>query len=139
MKHHTDKILLAAFLLTLFTYAAVLAAFIQYGGNNSEAPRLILLLRQFHLWLALGFHAVPAFCIQLLAARSAKRKWLAALPSVLLAGWLVFCLYNWAGAAGWDTLGWALLLWGTIAPAAGCALAWAAYGLGQLRQRRAVA
>lgn len=135
MKTRTDKILLAVFFLSLLAYMVILTLFIQYGGNNSEAPWLILFLRRLHLWLVLGFHSVPAFCIQLFAARSAKRKWLAALPSVLLAGWLVFCLYNWAAATGWDTLGWALLLWGSIAPAAGCALAWAVYGLHRLYKR----
>lgn len=135
MKNRTDKILLVVFILSLFAYAAILTAFIQYGGNNSEASWLILFLRRLYLWLVLGFHAVPAFCIQLLSARRANRKWLAALPSALLASWLVFCLYNWTAATGWDTLGWLLLLFGSIAPAVGCALAWAAYGCWSLYRK----
>lgn len=135
MKTRTDKILLAVFVLSLLAYAAILASFIQYGGNSSEASWLVLLLRQLHIWLVLAFHAVPAFCIQLFAARRAKWRWLAALPSVLLVGWLAFCLYSWLTAIGWDTLLWVLLLWGSIAPAAGCVLAWAVYGCWRLYRK----
>ena len=135
MKSHTDKILLAVFLLSLLAYATILASFIQYGGNNSAAPWLILFLRWLHLRLVLCFHAVPAFCIQMFAARRAKQKWLALLPSILLVSWLVLCLYNWTTAVGWDTLGWILLLWGSIAPAAGCALAWAVFGCWKLYRK----
>lgn len=135
MKNRTDNILLKTFFLSLLAYVVILASFIQYGGNNSEASWLILFLRWLHLRLVLCFHAVPAFCIQMFAARRAKRKWLALLPSILLVSWFIFCLYNWITAIGWDTLGWVILLLGSIAPAVGCILAWIVWFVMKKRHR----
>ena len=134
MKNRTDRLLLWGAALSALLYGVIFAAFLQYGGNGSEAPWLVLLFRQLNLWLTLGFHAVPFLCLQLLLCRR-TRPWLAALPSGAVAAAALGCLYGWYTATGWDTLGWFLLLCGCAAPAAGCALAWAVYGLGRLRER----
>ena len=65
------------------------------------------------LWYAAP--VIPAFCFQFLLCRNIKRKWAAALPAVLLISWCLLVL--------------------SIAPAAGCALAWAVYGLHRLYKR----
>ena len=46
-----------------------------------------------------------------------------------LAAWSTLGFFN---AADWDVLGWGLLLLLCAAPAAGCALAWAVYGVQRL-------
>ena len=86
------------------------------------------------LWYAAP--VIPAFCFQLLLCRNIKRKWVAALPAVLLIGWCLLCLIQMFINTGWDALGWAIFLALSAAPAAGCALGWAAYGLGRLHQKK---
>ena len=85
------------------------------------------------LWYAAP--VIPAFCFQLLLCRNIKRKWAAALPAVLLIGWCLLCLIQMFINTGWDALGWAIFLALSAAPAAGCALAWAVYGLHRLYKR----
>ena len=134
MKNRTDQILLALFVLSLVLYGVILVTFIEYGGRVSPAPLGVLLFRQLHVWLALGFHAVPFFCLQLLLCRTARRR-VAALPALLLSAFLLACAAGYLRATGWDALGWVILLLGCAAPAVGCVLAWAVYGFHRLYQR----
>lgn len=135
MKKRTDRLLLAGFLLSLELYLALLLAFLFLGGNNSPAPWPVLLSRQLHLWLVLGGHAVPFFCLQLLCCRRTGGRWVAVLPLALVAGAVLCFAWGYFTATGWDTLGWGILLAGSIAPAAGCVLGWAVWGLERLFRR----
>lgn len=74
------------------------------------------------------------FCLQLLLCRRAWR-WVAAIPAVALIGAALWFAYGFFTATGWDSLGWGVLLVLSIAPAVGCALAWAVYGFHQLYKR----
>lgn len=120
MKKRTDFILLTVLLLSLAVYAANIV----YG---MEYP--------FNVYLLLGFHAIPAFCLQLLLCRR-TRRWVASLSLPLLALAALFFAYKSYISTGWDGLGWLILLGLCIAPAVGCVLAWAAYGLSRLYQKK---
>ena len=109
MKNRTDKILLAVFLLSLSAYAAMAYTYITYDFG-------------------------PAFCLQLLLCRRI-RCWVAAIPALVIVGAVLLFAYNFFTATGHDTLGWALLMILSIAPAAGCVLAWAAYGCWRLYRK----
>ncbi len=86
------------------------------------------------LWLSVS--AVPVFFLQLWLCRLKNVRWtrwlpLCALFLVALVGAAYF--FGFVGS-GWDTLGGGILLCWCIAPAAGCALGWLAYG-GKLPRR----
>lgn len=86
------------------------------------------------LWLSVS--AAPVFCLQLWLCRLENVRWtrwlpLCALFLVALVGAAYF--FGFVGS-GWDTLGGGILLCWCIAPAAGCALGWLAYG-GKLTRR----
>ena len=135
MKTRTDKILLAVFLLSLPAYAAIAYTYITYDfGQFTPSHFEIWFTHRFLLWMSLGFHAVPAFCLQLLLCRR-KRRWVAALPAAATVGAALWFAYGFFTATGYDTLGWAILLILSIAPAAGCVLAWVAYGIHQFYKR----
>ena len=130
MKNRTDKILLAVFLLSLSAYAAMAYTYITYDfGQFNPSHFEIWFARRFLFWMSLGFHAVPAFCLQLLLC------WAAAIPALVIVGAVLLFAYNFFTATGHDTLGWALLMILSIAPAAGCVLAWAAYGCWRLYRK----
>ncbi len=128
MKNRTDKILLAVFLLSLAAYAFLLLIYLEIIDLGLEWGTL-------QAWLLLTFHAVPAFCLQLLLCRRTQR-WIAALPALLTAFAAFWFAYGSFTDGGWDGLGCLILLLLCAAPAAGIALAWAVYGFGRLRQRR---
>lgn len=121
MKTRTDRILLAVFALSLAFYAADIV----FGKGYYP----------WEIRLAFSFHAIPAFCLQLLLCRNIRRKWVAALPAVLLIGWCLLCLIQIFINTGWYALGWAIFLALSAAPAIGCALAWAVYGFHRLYKR----
>ncbi|USF26634.1 hypothetical protein N510_001564 [Firmicutes bacterium ASF500] len=127
MKNRADKILLTVFLLSLPAYAAMAYTyltyeFVQFAPSHFE----IWFARRFLLWMSLGFHAVPAFCLQLLLCRR-TRRWVTVLPTAAIAGAAFWFVCGFFTATGHGTLGWALLMILSIAPAAGCVLAWVAW------------
>ena len=129
MKNRTDKILLTVFLLSLPAYALILLTYLEI--IPVDFPLELFSLRA---WLALTFGAVPAFCIQLLLCRKTQRR-VAVIPALVIVGAALWSAYSWLTSTGWDGLGWAILFWLSIAPAAGCILAWAVYGFHQLYKR----
>lgn len=129
MKNRTNKILLAIFLLSRLLYGLIVSIYLEI----IPTARPDWLYTVF-AWLALGFHAVPAFCLQLLLCRTVHR-FLAACPALLLLGFVLCMAYAFLTAIGWDALGYALMLFLSIAPAAGCTLGWAMFGLHQLYKR----
>lgn len=129
MKNRTDRVLLAVSFLSLAAYIAILHTFLEGTGIS----RLSYLGEQLHTYLVIGFHAVPAFCLQLLLCRTVRR-WVAALPLIFVCAASLLCGLGVLTAAGWDALGWGILLAGCAAPAAGCLLAWAVYGFSPLYQ-----
>lgn len=129
MKNRTDKILLTVFLLSLPAYALILLTYLEV--IPVDFPLELFSLRA---WLALTFSAVPAFCLQFLLCRR-TRRWVAAIPAVAVIGAALWFAYGFFTATGWDSLGWGVLLVLSIAPAVGCALAWAVYGFHQLYKR----
>ena len=66
---------------------------------------------------------VPFFCAQLLLLRKTKKVWLRLLPVYPIVLLLLAAGYYWIFGTGWDAL--AALIFGvmSIAPAAGCVLA----------------
>ena len=122
MKTRADRILLAVLLVSAVLYAAVLIS--ELGVDvvdpffSADRVRFLLI-----------FHAVPVFCLQLLLCRNVKWILIRLLPLLLelLAVWV--CVLGMLGTESWDSLGWAMLLWLTFAPAAGIALGWAVYGV----------
>lgn len=122
MKNRIDQILLAAFFLT----AALSAYFLLVWIRGIPRP-----LRFYELWVCLGVgsHAVPCFCLQLLVCRVAERLVTRFIPVFLLAGIVTVFFLFLATSTGWDAWGWSILLLLCAAPAVGCALAWAVYGI----------
>lgn len=131
MKNSVNRKLLAGAILSLAAYLALL--WLSGTGILYPLPHWAQALQAY---LLLGFHAVPFFCLQLLLCRAVRRRWLAALPSVLVMGAAVVCAVRFMTALGWDSLGWAVLLLGCIAPAAGCAAGWVVYALSRRAARR---
>ncbi len=123
MKNRTNKIVLAVFLLSLAFLFLLYGILQKLPFPPSELTCLFYV-----------FSAVPAFCLQLLLCRTV-RHWIAAVPTVILVGAVLFFTYGLFTTFGWDSLGYAIFLALSAAPAAGCALAWAVYGIARFRKR----
>ena len=134
MKNRVNQILLAAFFLTAALYVYFLLVWIEGIPRPFYDPNDPFRFYELWVYLGVGFHVVPCFCLQFLVCRMAKSPWVRLIPVFLLLGlasWFTMGLFT---ATGWDNLGWGLLLLLCAAPAAGCALAWAVYGAQRLRQ-----
>lgn len=123
MKNRTDKILPLLFAVSITGYFFCSLCYRTYLSPVEFAV----------LWYAIP--AIPAFCLQLLLCRNIKQKRLAALHAVLLTGWCLLCLIQTLLNTGWDALSWAIFLGLSIAPVAGCVLAWAVYGCWRLYRK----
>lgn len=130
MKNRANRTLLVVFLLSLAAYVLLLLTYLEIIDFTVPAALYTPLA-----WLVLIVHAVPAFCLQFLLCRAAKR-WAAAVPAVLAVGAALVCGLGLCTATGWDALGWGVLLILCIAPVVGCALGWAVYGVQRLGKRR---
>ena len=122
MKNRTDNILLITFLVSLAFYMFILPRF--FEGIAFDGPEWAHVV---YNWLSMCFHAVPAFCLQLLLCRK-TRRWIAALPGLAVVGLAFWAAYGCVTSTGWDTLGYAILLFLCAAPAVGCVLAWMVFG-----------
>ena len=135
MKNRTNQILLATFLLTAALYIFLLLSWLEIIPRpfyDPDAPFRFLALR---IYLGLGFHLIPCFCLQLLICRiMAQRIW-QLLPVCLLVGTTFGFFIGFFASSGLDALGWGLLLCLCIAPAVGYALAWMVYILWQRRTK----
>lgn len=133
MKNRTDKILLAVFAVTLPLHIFIVLTYLEIIPivDHWNWPYWA---QEWYAYLAVGFFAIPVFCLQLLLCRRARR-WIAAIPALVIIGAALWFAYGFFTAAGWDTLGWGILLILSIAPAAGCLLARAVYSLSKLRKR----
>lgn len=134
MKNRIDQILLAAFFLTAALSAYFLLVWIEGIPRPFYDPDDPFRFYDLWVYLGLGFHAVPCFCLQLLLCRAAKNPGVRLIPVLLLLGLVTWFTLGFFNATGWDNLGWGLLLLLCAAPAAGYALAWAVYGVQRLRQ-----
>ena len=119
MRKPADRMLLALFLLSLALYVALIV----YGSGTPWKLRLVF-----------TFHAVPAFCLQMLLCRNGRR-WVAAIPTLILLGAALFSTFGWFTTTGWDRLGCAIFLGFSAPPTVGCALAWAVFGCWKLCRR----
>lgn len=119
MKHLTDKRLLAGFFLSLLVWLLNLWAL------RFPLPDGLLWLSVFQMYLAAGLHGLPAFCIQLFLLRTPQRRPLAALPVLLLLGWLLLCFLGLMSVQGdnWAPILWFLRIFAAAPPAIGTALA----------------
>lgn len=122
MKNRADRILLAVFLVTAALYVVFLLMFLDiiprpFGGAKGHYYSI--------LWeyLALTFHAVPCFCVQLLLCRTAKHTVIRLIPVLLLAGTTVVF-----------TIAASDLRYLCIAPAVVYGLVWAVYGIRRMRR-----
>lgn len=124
MKNRNHIALLVGFFVSLVLYVLL---FLWNVSLDLSELRTVL-------WLS--FSAVPAFCLQLWLCRLENVRWTRYLPLcalflvALIGGSYLFGLVG----SGWDTLGGGILLCWCIAPTAGCALGWLAYG-GKLPRR----
>lgn len=123
MKNRTDKILLIAFFASLVFYVFLLPH-CYFTFFTPETPRWAYLVYD---WLSWHFHAVPAFCLQLLLCRKIRHRF-AVLPTLFLVVLALWSAYGCSTHDGWDALGYEIFLQLSAAPAVGCVLAWAAYG-----------
>lgn len=115
----TDRGLLTVFALSLLAYI------LNFWALRFELPDGLYWLSVFQLYLAAWFHALPAYCIQLFALRRAKRRWLAALPALLLLCWLLYCGWGLVNSRdNWEPMMWFIRMFWSVAPAGGLALAW---------------
>lgn len=133
MKNRTDKTLLAVLAVTLPLYAFIVLTYFEIIPmvDHWEWPSWV---NSLYTWLALGFLAVPVFCLQLLMCRRTGR-WAAASLALFIIGAALFFACGYLTARGWDSLFWGVLMLLSIAPAAGCALGWIVYGLGRICRR----
>ena len=134
MKNRVNQILLAACLLTAVLYAFFLLVWVGAIPRPFYDPDDPFRFYELWVYLGVGFHVVPCFCLQLLVCRTAERTVTRLIPVFLLLGIAALFAMFFFTATGWDTLGWGILLLLCIAPAVGCALAWAAYGVQRLHQ-----
>lgn len=124
MKNRTDNILLYTFFASLIFYCFILPYyFCLIAGTALDSPEWNV----FYNWLSMSFHAVPAFCLQLLLCRR-TRRWVAALHGAAVGGLVLWAVYGSLTSTSWDRLGFAILLELSAAPAIGCILAWIVYG-----------
>lgn len=137
MKNRTDRMLLRIFLVSLLAYGILVFVCVTFGSALNASPAT-LPVYQTLLWLTVGGHIIPFFALQLLLCRrcEGKAKYLA----VQLTAIILFLLGLFAVSAfctpGWDALGWYFFMTYTIAPAAGCVLAWPVYGLSLLGRKK---
>ena len=129
MKNRTDTRLLVVFLVGTLAYTLLLVLFLLFGGTLPDSP-LAYTVSQLHFWLVWSGHAVPFFALQLLLCRrwEGGSKFLAIELTVVvfvLLGCFTIASYT---TPGLDALFWTILALGTIAPAAGCVLAWLVWG-----------
>lgn len=136
MKNRANQILLAASFLTAALYVYFLLVWIEGIPRPFYDPNDPFRFYELWVYLGVGFHVVPCFCLQLLICRAAKRPAIRLIPVFLLAGLVAVFLCALVNAEGLDGLGWILLLMLCIAPAVGCALAWAVYGIQWYVQHR---
>lgn len=124
--------LLAACLFTAILHVFFLLVWVEGIPRPFYDPSDPFRFYELWVYLGVGFHAVPCFFLQLLVCRVAKCPWVRLIPVFLLLGLAAWFAAGFFSAAGWDNLGWGLLLLLCIAPAAGYGLAWAAYGVQRL-------
>ena len=127
MKDRTNRILLIIFVVSLVIYALLLWTFLAFPWNQGLCYPLWNLL----FWLVASGHAVPFFALQLLLCRRSEggSKFLAIGLTVVmfvLLGCFTLSAYT---APGLDSLSWTIFALGTLAPAAGCVLAWIVWGV----------
>ena len=77
----------------------------------------------FDIRLILFLPVIPSFCLTLLLCRTIRWLVVQFLPLLLIIGIALLAACGWLTATGWDSLAWAILLFGSIAPAVGCILA----------------
>lgn len=133
MKNRTDKILLVVFAVTLPLHLFLVLTYLEVIPIV-ETWTWPYWAQEWYAYLAFGFFAVPVFCLQLLLCRRTRHR-VAAIPALVIVGAALWFTYGFFTATGWDTLGWGILLVLSIAPAVGCALAWAAYGCWSLYRK----
>lgn len=122
MKNRTDSILLNTFFLSLILYFFAFPCF--FAEFASTGPRWAYLVFD---WLSWYFHAIPAFCLQLLLCRKIRHRF-AVLPTLFFVVLALWSAYGCSTHDGWDALGYEIFLQLSAAPAVGCVLAWAVYG-----------
>ena len=122
MKDRTDKTLLAVFAVTLPLHIFIVLTYMEIIPIV-EKWTWPYWAQEWYAYLALGFFAVPVFCLQLLLCRR-KRRRIAAIPAAVIISAALLFTYGFFTATGWDVLGWGILLLLCIAPAVGCVLAW---------------
>ena len=132
MKDPFNRALLAVFLLSLAAHIFTVLIYLEV--INLGLGLEWYMFYEAVSYLALGFHVVPAFCLQLLLCRTTRKR-IAVIPPALLILGVLLMTVGYFNASGWDGLGWLVLLLLCIAPAAGFLLAWAAYGGTVLYQR----
>ncbi len=118
MRDRDHIALLAGFFVSLVLYVLLFLW---------DAP-LDLSELQAVLWLSVP--AAPAFCLQLWLCRLENVRWIRWLPlcALFLTALVGVAYFFGLVGGGWDALlGGVILCW-CIAPAAGCALGWLAYG-----------
>ena len=125
------KTLLITFLASLIFYFFVLP---YYSGLIAGTSLDNSMWMTVYDWLSMCFHAVPAFCLQLLLCRK-TRRWIAAIPGLAVIGLALWAAYGCVASTGWDTLGYAILMQLSAAPAVGCILAWSIYCGWELYQK----
>lgn len=137
MKNRTDTSLLIVFLVGTLAYSILFVLFLHFGGTLPVSP-IAYVISRLHLWSMLGGHAVPFFALQLLLCRRSEggSKFLAiqlTVVVVVLLGCFTIAAYT---TPGWDALFWMILAVGSIAPAAGCVLAWVVWKIGRLSRKK---
>lgn len=131
MKNRTNQILLAVTIVTAVLYAFFLVSWLELLPFHLNTP---FRYSSLGACLGVGFHIVPCFCLQFLLCRAAKGPVPRLIPLFLLVVVAaVFAMFL-STATGWDIIWWGLMLVLCAAPAAGCILAWGAYGVQRLRR-----
>lgn len=133
MKDRTDKTLLAVFTVTLPLHIFIVLTYMELIPIV-EKWTWPYWAQEWYAYLALGFFAVPVFCLQLLLCRR-KRRRIAAIPAAVIISAALLFTYGFFTATGWDVLGWGILLLLCIAPAVGCVLAWIVWFVMKKRHR----
>lgn len=131
MRARTDWILLMLFVLSAILY--VFAVLSYFDILPVPCPLWLYPIRAFCVFT---FSAVPMFCLQLFLCRRTIWRLMKILPSAICVGAVLGFTVGLFTASGWKTLGYGVFLLFAIAPAVGCVLALAVYGVCLLYQAR---
>ncbi len=119
-------------ILRLFVLTAVIAVLLFMAW--AEVLPLPFLGHTVTAWLAILFPCIPFFLLQYFLCGSFRSRTVKAVPAICFALLILWCLFKYLTATGWDVLSWSIALQLCLVPAVGCLAALLVTWLGARRK-----